>query len=49
MHPRISKKKNFNMKNTLQARFFHETKCAAGMTYRTKCAAGQIFSVNLDG
>jgi len=36
------KQKNYE-KNAPQARFFCETKCAAGRIYQTKCAAGQNF------
>jgi len=42
-------KKMFYEKNAPQARFFDETKCAAGKTYQTKCATGQIFGLNPDG
>jgi len=43
------KKKILCQKNVPQARFFDETKCAAGKTYQTKCAAGQFYGVNPDG
>ena len=44
MHHRMIKKKIFNEKNAPQAKFFHETKCAAGKTYQKKYAAGQILT-----
>jgi len=48
MHRNIIEKKIFYEKNAPQARYFNETKCAAGKTYQTKCAAGQFFWLNPD-
>jgi len=49
MHPLMIKKKISYETRAAQARFFYETKCAAGKTYQVKCEAlcaalaGQIF------